>query len=167
MNNKIFKFSKLALATMAIFLSAQAGAISTRIGNVVECRQEHNNGNGLYIKREGCFNDGTYGGATRCLFKAYFTAEGNKDNKSVIESLRENSAFPSNADKFTNLSVDDMQDVKFQGYSYNNDIYSHFRFYPVDNNGHFGLQVRSSTGESHNVYKQVYFNYTYNCGYVP
>mgnify|MGYP000967577897 FL=1 len=85
-------FAKFSLGAIAIFLGSQGEARSTRIGNVVECRQENNNGNGLYIKRESC---NTYYGCsgqqyTECRFTAYFTAEGDKGNKSVIQSLREN-----------------------------------------------------------------------------
>ena len=51
-NKKALNFATLtqfALASIAIFLGGQASAMSTRVGNVVECRHEDNNGNGLYI----------------------------------------------------------------------------------------------------------------------
>ena len=170
-NKKALNFATLtqfALASIAIFLGGQASAMSTRVGNVVECRQEDNNGNGLYIKREGCYQAYTSGYEhTMCLFKAYFTAEGGKGNKSVIQSLRENSAFVSNADKFTNINVDDYTQVRFRGFTYISRTSSEFDLHPVDNNGHFSLFVRSNTSTSSNDFMRTDFNYTYNCSYVP
>ena len=155
-------------------LSSQVEAISTRIGNVVECRQENNNGNGLYIKREYCYRyaTGTYGDSYSedCYFRAYFTAEADKGNSSVIASLRERSAFAPNAERYTDIRLWDNGNVKFDGTTSGRSdkytsTYSHFYFRPVDDNGHFEMKVETS--DYGTPYKTRNFSYTYNCSYIP
>ena len=168
-NSAKSKFMKFAfsLALLGIvFISSEGGAISSRIGNVVECRHENNNGNGLYIKREYCYEAySTYGTRTECRFRAYFTAEDTKGSQSVIQSLRENSAFPPNAEKFTDVGVVDLDGVNFGGPQFIKSNYSSFSFRPIDNNGHFELRVTASP--ANNPYKELNFNYVYNCSYIP
>ena len=180
MNKKIMTKLFFTVAAYTFLQSVHAfEGPSTRIGNVVECHQENNNGNGLYVKRESCYRwSDTYGHPrSECNFRAFFTAEGGKDSKSVIQGLRELSVFPENAEKYTNLYVVDYGNVKFEGILSKGDYSglpeasnttSYFRFLPVDNNGRFSLDVRIVHQPKNYGEREIKnFNYIYNCSYIP
>lgn len=163
----------MAIILGVLSLSSQAGAISTRIGNVVECRKENNNGNGLYIKREYCYRypRGTYGDSYEdgCNFKAYFTAEGGKESASVISSLRDLAALAPYVEKYTNIKLRDQGNVRFEGTSFVTSdkipkTYSRFYFRPLDNSGHYEMGVEAAHDPE---FKVSNFSYTYNCTYIP